>query len=206
MDVRKLQKVFCEAAEAVREQEQKFSDLDAMTGDGDHGVTITKICGAVIEAAEDGSVPSESAFFAAMCDNIMEVNGGSVAPIWAMMMDGTGAALKDGSSVSPEAIRDMLRGALEGISGISQAKAGEKTMVDPLTEALKAAETASGDWKTVLAAASAAGEKGSEATRNMPAKYGRAKNLPDKGVGHLDPGAVSFSCFLTAISNAANTI
>ena len=47
-----------------------------------------------------------------------------------------------------------------------------------------------------LAAISKAAEAaamGAEATKTMKAKYGRARNLGDRVIGHADPGAVSVS-------------
>ena len=100
-------------------------------------------------------------------------------------------------------------------------KPGNKTMLDPLYEAKLAVDRAMEQgfpsskktcalaiscWLTApsasnpfvqspAAAPSAAlrdgADKGMRATADMPACKGRACYRPDKGVGHLDPGAVT---------------
>ena len=42
---------------------------------------------------------------------------------------------------------------------------------------------------------------GAEATRNMEAVKGRASYRTDKGVGHLDPGAVTMAMQLESLGN-----
>jgi hypothetical protein len=96
--------------------------------------------------------------------------------------------------------RSQLEGALAGIREVSQAAPGEKTFADPLCAAIDAADCEDTDMVVVLGKAAEAALAAAEATREMPAKYGRAKNLPSKGIGFLDPGAVSFACFLNEIS------
>jgi dienelactone hydrolase len=45
-----------------------------------------------------------------------------------------------------------------------------------------------------------AAAKGAEATRQMKAKFGRARNLGDRVLGHPDPGAVSVSLIFKGFS------
>jgi len=49
------------------------------------------------------------------------------------------------------------------------------------------------DVLDVLAQAADAAEKGAAATKDMQAKFGRAKNIGAKSVGNQDPGATSVS-------------
>jgi dihydroxyacetone kinase-like protein len=45
----------------------------------------------------------------------------------------------------------------------------------------------------MLTAAASAAQQGAEATRNIPARYGRAKFQGDRTIGHPDPGSVSMA-------------
>ena len=84
----------------------------------------------------------------------------------------------------------------------SRAQIGDKTMMDaflPALAALKSADSARG-IKAALAQAAAAAAHGAEATRNMHAKFGRARNLGDRVLGHPDPGAVSVSLIFKGFS------
>jgi dihydroxyacetone kinase-like protein len=69
----------------------------------------------------------------------------------------------------------------------------------PALAALKAADPAQG-IRAALAQAAAAAAAGAEATRTMKAKFGRARNLGDRVIGHPDPGAVSISLIFKGFS------
>ena len=77
---------------------------------------------------------------------------------------------------------------------------GDKTFMDALIPAIEAlkAHAAEGE-PAMFAAAAAAAKAGSEATAQMQAKYGRAKNLGERSIGPIDAGSASnadiWSCF-----------
>ena len=53
-----------------------------------------------------------------------------------------------------------------------------------------------------LGVAAEAARAGAESTRNLTARYGRAKYLGDKTRGHLDPGAASISLMFDGFCSA----
>ena len=69
----------------------------------------------------------------------------------------------------------------------------------PALAALKAADGSRG-IKAALEQAAEAAAKGAEATKSMKAKFGRARNLGDRVLGHADPGAVSVSLLFKGFS------
>jgi dihydroxyacetone kinase-like protein len=92
---------------------------------------------------------------------------------------------------------------------LSRAQIGDKTMMDaflPALAALKVADPAQG-IKTALQQAAAAAAQGAEATKTMRAKFGRARNLGERSLGAVDPGAMSvallFEGFCAALPGAA---
>ena len=87
----------------------------------------------------------------------------------------------------------------------SRAKVGDKTMMDAIIPAVEAMEAAAAEGKSaeeMLDDAAKAAEKGAEATRNMQAKYGRARNLGERTIGHKDPGATSMSLIFRAFAES----
>jgi len=62
----------------------------------------------------------------------------------------------------------------------------------PAVDALKSADK-SAAVSEILGHAAKAASDGSEATKDMKAKFGRARNLGDRVLGHKDPGSVSIS-------------
>ena len=72
------------------------------------------------------------------------------------------------------------------------AQPGDKTMVDALAPAVEAMkETSSLGLLPMLLAAESAAKQGMENTKNYTAKFGRAKSLLDRAIGHQDAGATS---------------
>ena len=58
------------------------------------------------------------------------------------------------------------------------------------------------DYKAALEQAAQAAAQGAEATKQFRAKFGRARNLGDRVIGHTDPGAVSVALIFKGFSAA----
>ena len=79
-------------------------------------------------------------------------------------------------------------------------------MMDALIPAVSALEEAAKNGADLCAAlenAAAAAQAGAEATKNMQARFGRAKNLGEKSVGEQDPGATSIALLFKGFSEGA---
>ena len=74
-----------------------------------------------------------------------------------------------------------------------KAQVGDKTMVDALEPAVERMKSCAGtsDLGEMLSQAAEAAREGMEATKNYQAKYGRAKSLMERALGHQDAGATS---------------
>jgi dihydroxyacetone kinase-like protein len=194
--------VFRGAANRLRSESDYLSEIDSQTGDGDHGVTIAKISEAIVKAADEHEGAGIPEFFSLVYDEIMIINGGSAGPLWGMMANGIEETLSaDELSREDEALlKLMFEGAVSGLRAVSDAAPGDKTMMDALIPAYEAACAASGGCAEILKSAAAAAREGAERTKDMVAKYGRAKNLREKSMGYLDAGAVSVSIMVEALS------
>ena len=188
------------ACAAVAAAEQELSDIDARFGDADHGLTMSKIAGAVSAAVEasEGGVKS-------MLDDaamaVMELNGGSAVPLWNTWLDGLQEGAAEGDEISIEGLKDMFAHALSALEDISGAKVGDKTMMDaliPATEAVGAYEGS--DEAGLFAAAAAAAAEGAENSKNFVSKFGRAKSYGEQTIGTPDAGAVSMACFFRGLA------
>ena len=54
--------------------------------------------------------------------------------------------------------------------------------------------------KTLLKAGAEAALKGAEATVNMKANFGRARNLGERSIGFADAGATSWACLFQSFA------
>ena len=98
----------------------------------------------------------------------------------------------------------MIEGGILKLAKQSRAAVGDKTMMDAFLPALAALQAAAptGDIRAALRQAADAATQGAEATKQFRAKFGRARNLGERVIGHMDPGAVSVSLIFKGFSAA----
>jgi dihydroxyacetone kinase-like protein len=153
------------------ELEDTLNALDAAAGDGDHGSTMLR----GLRAAA-GAPDPVTAFRTAA--------GGASGSLFAQVL---GALLAhDGGEPLPGA----LARAAERIAALGQARPGDRTMLDALIPASRAADARD---------AAEAARAGAAATRAMPARRGRARHVEGAGVGHEDAGARSVAEMLAVV-------
>ncbi|RDB60392.1 Dak phosphatase [Gordonibacter sp. 28C] len=184
-----------------------LSDIDSKFGDGDHGVTITKIAKLVqdhVAAWNDASIKD---FLDDLGTAAMAVRGGSAGPLYGTMIGGLGVELGDDENeLSADTARRMLAGCLAEMQDITNARVGDKTMMDALVPAVAAAqavETSPGGAEAVFAAAAEAAENGARASEGFASKFGRARSYGDATIGTPDAGAVSTSLFFRGLAEGA---
>ena len=192
-----------ESARLMLEHAERLSDIDSRFGDGDHGITVTKIAKLVnerIEAWDDASIKD---FLDDLGMDVMAVRGGSAGPLYGTLIGGLGAQLGDDENeLSADAVRRMFAGCLAEMQDITTAQVGDKTMMDALIPAVKAAQACAapddGPVDVLMAAAEAA-EEGARASEGFASKFGRARSYGDRTIGTPDAGAVSTSLFLLSL-------
>ncbi len=99
----------------------------------------------------------------------------------------------------------MFEAGLAGVQKQSKAKVGDKTMMDALEPAVAAIRSTCGTGKSIpqaLADSADAAEKGAVSTKDCIARFGRAKNLGDRTLGHQDPGATSIALMFSGFAKA----
>ena len=109
------------------------------------------------------------------------------------------------TEIDASALAVMLDQAVEGIKKRGKVKEGDKSMIDALAPAVAALKQATGtsvDLKEVMESLSEAARQGMEATRQMPAKVGRARYQKEKGIGHVDPGSASVAIFFKTLKES----
>ena len=185
---------------AVTAAEAELTEIDSKFGDADHGLTMTKIAGAISEAvdASDGGIQS-------MLDNaamaVMSLNGGSAVPLWNTWLDGLQEEAPEGDEIDVAGLKTIFAKALEELNDMSGAKVGDKTMMDALIPASQAIASYEGNHADELfSAAAQAAAQGAEASKEFVSKFGRAKSYGTKTIGTPDAGAMSMSYFFQGLA------
>lgn len=188
----------------IRANHEMLSQLDAAVGDGDHGTTILRTMDAVAKVVAESDGTDLKALLAKIAWAVMDCDGGSTGPLLGSLFMGMGDALTGQADLDCAAVVAMFEAGIRKLARQSRAVVGDKTMMDAFLPALDAMQAAapSGDIRTVLQQAAAAAAAGAEATKGFRAKFGRARNLGDRVIGHVDPGAVSASLILKGCSEA----
>ena len=191
----------------IDENHVALSELDSELGDGDHGVTILRTMRAVIEAVQEGADKSFADLLNGVAMKVMMCDGGSTTPLLGSYFLGLASgAVAD--ELSPEQAAGMFEAGLGRFQRTSKAHVGDKTMLDalaPATEALCAELRSSGDGPRAFTVAAAAAAEGAAATTDLVARFGRARTMGERCIGHLDPGAQSISLIFRGFADAAQT-
>jgi dihydroxyacetone kinase-like protein len=185
-----------EAAQAqIRSQHERLSRLDAAVGDGDHGTTMLRVMEAAAKSASGHPDADLRELFSAVAWAVMACDGGSVGPLLGSFFLGMSEAAAGRSELDAAAVVALFEAGVAKMQRQSRAQIGDKTMMDallPAVAALRASDPSQG-IETALQQAAEAAARGAEATATMRAKFGRARHLGDRALGHPDPGAVSVS-------------
>ena len=188
------------ACASVIAAEQELTEIDSKFGDADHGLTMTKIAGAISAAVEasDGGIQS-------MLDDaamaVMSLNGGSAVPLWNTWLDGMQEAAPEGEEIGVAGLQAVFAQGLEEMNDMYGAKVGDKTMMDALIPASEAIAGYTGsDVQGLFTAAAQAAAKGAEDTKQFVSKFGRAKSYGTKTIGTPDAGAASMSYFFQGLA------
>jgi len=203
-----LGKMFAEAAQLIRSQNETLSRLDSQCGDGDHGTTMMQAMEMLEKATAtpvDGRSLNETLREAGW--NVMGVDGGASSALLGSFIAGMGDA-ELGATADCAAMARSLKAGLQSVLKRTKARPGDKTMMDALVPAVETFDAAAARGAGVGEAmehAAAAAEAGATSTKNLIARHGRAKYLGDKTLGYADAGATSmallFRGFSVALSN-----
>jgi len=131
--------------------------------------------------------------------------GGASGPLYGTAFLRMSAIAGDAESLDGTDLAKLLRAALDGVAQRGKASVGDKTMLDALSPAVEALESAIEDGQPLavaLGAAVRAAEEGRAATIPMVARKGRASYLGERSAGHQDPGATSVTFLLAAAATS----
>lgn len=197
-----LRKMLHSAATELKANSKYLCELDGVAGDGDHGITIGRMADVMQELLDVTTLNTMRSLLDALGDAFMGINGGSAGPLWGTVFIGMAEGIDDQAELTDLELRKMFTQAKLDFMDISKAKPGDKTMVDALYPAIDAIIETQGSLKEIMDAAAAAAKAGAEATSQMVARFGRAKNMGERSIGTKDPGAVSIAILFDGMAKA----
>ena len=196
LSLEETRKMFIYVCKKMEESKDLLTQADKAIGDGDHGTAISHAMDAVEKAIQDTEGTDLKSLFTAIGWGVMSVHGGATGPLFGSLFMGLSDGVGNKDQLDCATLAEMFESGLANVSKQTRAQLGDKTMMDALIPAVQALKKSSEKGKTISEAledAAEAAEKGANSTKDLVARFGRAKNYGDRTLGHQDPGATSIS-------------
>lgn len=184
------------AAKKIRDNREELSKLDSAIGDGDHGTSIARAMDIAEKVINGYEKKDAKSLLKDVGWGVMGVDGGAIGPLLGSFLMGMSDGVGGQHEVDCKGMATMIETGLAGVSRQTKAQVGDKTLMDALLPAFEAFRQAAAAGKSIREAfqsSAEAAEKGAISTRGYTARFGRAKNLGERTIGHQDPGATSVS-------------
>lgn len=185
-----------------------LGEIDRFVGDGDHGSNLNKgmkLADRAIDYEHDDMSEGFNKIYKELTNKI----GGSIGPLLGYFFKGLASASKDSEFIDGCVTEKMLLNARDSVAALTEAKVGDKTIMDvliPAVNAYQAAYDTTHDFEAGLNEMSSASKEGLESTKNLIAKYGRGRRLGDLVIGHQDSGAASLNIMIQTFAETAKQL
>ncbi|WP_202300940.1 dihydroxyacetone kinase family protein [Dryocola clanedunensis] len=184
--------------------EEKLGALDAIAGDGDHGIGMARGASAAYESAcnawSRGAGAGTVLQFAA--DAWADKAGGTSGAIWGVILNTIGTALGNTERPDSHRMAQAVASATEAVMHFGKAKPGDKTLVDvllPFSESLNGEVSRGKSFVEAWGIASLVAQQHADQTAELVPKVGRARPLAERSLGTPDPGAVSLAMIVRSV-------
>lgn len=195
-----VEKAILTTAATVLTNEQYFSHLDGLAGDGDFGQSLASGFRAIDSGFGEIDKSSIGSLLLKISMIISKTVGGCSGPIWGTGFMRAAMLSKDKQAVTLAEFTAMLGAAIEGIQARGGAQLGDKTLLDaliPIHEKLgEHSESASPDLGEALKDAADIAEHAIETTKSLEARRGRQSQVGERSSGTPDPGIVAIAMIL----------
>ena len=182
----------------VIDSSDRLCQADRDLGDGDHGVTMARAFSAAKAAL--GPAPASPGGDLVILGTKLMGAGGTAGIVFGTWFTSAGKAL-GGTEVDGPALAEAMTAAAQAVRNRAKASPGDKTMVDALLPAVEALRAAADEGPEIaLRKAATAAAAGAEATRQMIPHMGRARTMGERGVGFVDPGALSVAIIFEGLA------
>jgi dihydroxyacetone kinase-like protein len=208
LNITDLRLMFAEATRLIQREQETLSQLDSIGGDGDHGTTMLR----TMEKLDEALSTNQSVTFTACLKdagwNVLGVDGGASSAILGTFIAGMGD-VEIGQECDCKCLAESLLAGLSAVFRQSNAKRGDKTMIDALEPAVQAFADAAKSNVPIARAmecSAHAAQEGAEDTTHMIARFGRAKFLGERTRGSPDAGATSIALLFRGFSIALQNV
>lgn len=193
--------------ELISENQQVLSDLDASTGDADHGSNMERgfaHISAVMGTWDSGMTPG--ALLKQIGLHTVNTVGGSSGALYGTVFLRLARVVGNADPIDAPLLVAGFREAEQGVRERGKVQLGDKTMLDalaPAVDALRYEVERGTALRPAFQAAACAAEGGRDATTNMTARRGKSSYARERSRGFVDPGAASMALLVRAAAITA---
>ncbi|MEH3089348.1 MAG: dihydroxyacetone kinase family protein [Microbacterium arborescens] len=192
--------------ETVDTHVDELGRLDAVAGDGDHGIGMQRGAHAAAAAAAAAVAAGAGAAttLTRAADAWSDRAGGTSGALWGVILSSVAGALGDTGRPDRAAVAAGVAAGARGVISYGGAQLGDKTMIDalvPFSSELSSGIAAGAALTDAWRSAAVAAVNAAAATADLLPRKGRARTHGQHSVGTPDPGAVSLALIATAIGD-----
>lgn len=192
--------------QTIDEHVDELGRMDAIAGDGDHGIGMQRGSHAADDAARAAIAAGAGAgtVLERAGDAWSDRAGGTSGALWGVALRALGTAIGDEQAPHAASVAAGVAAASDGIRAYGKAEVGDKTMVDalvPFSATLTREVGAGASLADAWAAAADAAVAAAAATADLLPRMGRARPHAEKSLGTPDPGAHSFALIVRVVAD-----
>lgn len=197
-----VKEMFLYVGNQVIESKPLLTKLDSAIGDGDHGIGMAVGFQKSIENLEAKDFAYINDVFKTIGMSMITSMGGASGVLFGTIFTGGVKDLDNSEELDLPLLATILEKSLAAVKARGKASVGDKTMIDSLEPAVIALNERTESSQSLIEGISHAEEqaiKGVEDSKNYIAKFGRAKSLGERAIGHQDAGATTVSIIFTSM-------
>jgi dihydroxyacetone kinase len=192
-------------ADLLDRHADELGRIDAVAGDGDHGIGMQRGSAAALRAATAALAAGAGAetVLARAADAWSDRAGGTSGALWGVILLAVAKALGDTGVPSSADVAAGVAAGAAGVMAYGKAEVGDKTLVDalvPFSSELTRAINNGAPLHVAWAGASDIATAAARETAHLIPRMGRARAHGEKAVGTPDPGAISLALIATTVS------
>lgn len=204
LTVEQVKDMFIHVGEKVIEAKSLLTDIDCAIGDGDHGIGMEVGFKHTLEKLKANNYDKINDIFAEIGKAMIGNMGGASGVLFGTLFLSGVKGLEKIEQLDVAILAAIFRNGLLGVQSRGKAEVGDKTMIDALDPAVNALQEASKNHLGLIASftnATEAAKQGVENSKALVAKFGRAKSLGERAIGHQDAGATTISIIFESMQN-----
>lgn len=198
-----IQNAFRRVAQALQANSDYLTELDQAVGDGDLGITASKVADALTSYADQDAGEDLGKYLAAGGMAVNRAASSTLGTLFASGLMSAGKTVRGQDSLNNEDVAGMLEAAFEGLTARGKANLGDKTILDALHPASEAFRQAINEGQDLAAAGQAllaASISGRDTVTPLRNRVGRAGWIGERTEGKVDPGCEAWVVIARALA------